>query len=62
MLINKIFGSIFVIVGGILTFSLITIPLQIKTMGKTFDNATFLVALLGGPTLIYLGLKLLNYI
>jgi len=42
------------IIGGILTFSLILIGEK--------DNSVFLAALLGGPTLIYLGLKLLRYI
>jgi len=52
MLINKIFGSICVIVGGILVFSWWFVE----------KNDVFLISLVGGPTLIYLGLKLLNYI
>ena len=53
-MLTKILGFICVVVGGILTFSLFFI--NVKNMN------IFLTSLLGGPTLIYLGLKLLKYI
>jgi len=54
-LINKIVGSICLTIGGILIFSGVFLV-------KDRDKNVFLVTLLGGPVLIYLGLKLLNYI
>ena len=53
-LIAKLVGTVCVIVGGILTFSLLLIG--------TKNSNVFLTCLLGGPVLIYLGLKLLHYI
>ncbi len=50
MVINKIIGMIFVIIGGIVLYALY----------KAEEYDMFLIELLIGPTLIYLGLKLLN--